>query len=241
MEIKGYVRLILTSFLFISFFLSACGGGSSSTNTSTSSSTFAIEGYVIDEFFSNSDITLYNSKKNKILETKTDKTGKYVFDFSKQIAKTLANGEFLYLEVLKNDKKLRGLILNYTNTNKRYLQRDTYISSYSEALFQIKDALNLDLNSLSKIYDNFLNSYKKGKLEGYKYHFAFAPIMEDMVENIKAGLYNDTKLYTKNGIISKIKRLNYIDISVSQKTSVYSVPILKEKDKLMSLQIISFK
>lgn len=211
-----------------------------SPSPSPQAKTFKISGYVIDEPVSGAKITLFNSKSKELYSTTTKSDGSYLLTMSEAQAYRLEKEPFLYVEAMKNGKTLRGFILGFNTAMETYQSSDVYISHYSEALFQIKDALSLDLKSTSILYENFMNSYSKGEFKEDKYYFAFTPIMEDLANNVKANFYQDKSLYTKDEIIAKIKMLNNVDYQTLKRVKKYSFPLLQQKDDSITLQVISF-
>ena len=200
---------------------------------------YSISGYVRD-IKDKSNISL-NTISSEISTSKTDKDGKYVFNLSEAEYQSILDNGFAYVKV--GNEILRGLILGVNKFSNSYSGSDTDISYYSEALFRIKDALGLDLNATKVLYKDFLQSYNNGiyELNDYSYSFAFRDIIEELAENIRENLSNNTPLISHDEIIGEIKLLNHLEVSNFHKATKYSFPLLITENDTIVLTITSFK
>jgi len=225
--------------LFVLFFVQGCKNNNPDFELSE------ISGYIVEDTNNIADVKLIDVNGVTLKEAKTNNTGKYTFYIDEKIKDKFKVNELLAIEGIKKQKKFRGLILNFSETNNKYIGNDTYLSFYSEALFRIADSLSLNYDSIKHIYDEFLKSYKQGEFNinlNSSYQFAFRNIIDEIADNIKDNYYNNAPLITSNEIIEKIKSLNnfYIE-DLKNNIPKYSLPILKDDENSIFLQIISFK
>ncbi len=200
---------------------------------------YSISGYAKD--IGNKVNISLNTISSEISTSKTDNDGKYVFHLSEAEYQDVLDNGFAYIKV--GNEALRGLILGLNKFTNSYSGSDTDISYYSEALFRIKDALGLDLNATKVLYKDFLQSYNNGiyELNDYSYSFVFRDIIEELAENIRENLSNNTPLISHDEIIGKIKLLNHLEVSDFHKATKYSFPLLSTENDTIVLTITSFK
>jgi len=224
--------------LFVLFFAQGC-------NNNPDFELSEISGYIVEDTNSIAEVKLVDANGVALKETKTNNKGKYTFYIDDEVKNKFKTNGLLAIEGIKKQKKFRGLILNYSEINSKYIGSDTYLSFYSEALFKIADSLSMNYDSIKLIYDEFLKSYKQGEFDitlSSSYQFAFRNIIDEVADNIEENYYNNTPLITSNEIIEKIKSLNYFYIEeLKNNAPKYSIPILKDDENSIYLQIISFK
>ncbi len=193
---------------------------------------------------SNAKVELFSMENKKIGSTYTDSEGNYKIEVSNDGIKKLRDEG--YLKVLKDNKTFRGLIVGLSDTDSHnYKKRDTIISNMSEAVFRIKDALNLDRNLTKKIYKDFLLDYRNGNYDDStltSYTFAFRRTIKDIASNIEQNFHRNIPLYSNQEIIEKIENLSTLDLQEVKKARFgYSVPLTYVDGNRAYVSIIYFK
>ncbi len=173
----------------------------------------------------------------------TNNDGKYRINANAQTLNKFVQSKTLSLVVKKNDKVLRGLILDFNTTfnEDNYDLGDTTISDYSEGLMKICDAISLDTNSCKVLAKSFYENYDTNGTYTHSCSFAFDRIIEDIAFNIKENFYQNKVLLNNTQLLEKVatlKEMNLADIQQCQ--GQVSLPLVKQSNEDLTLNVISF-
>ena len=205
-----------------------------------------VEGILVvgDTQTGNAKIDFYLGKEQSpIIGTSTDSNGYFTAKMLPPVSNQLEKGTSLQMSANVEGKILRALVLNYSPQEGGYVGNDMVISYYSEAVFQIAEALSLDIHATADLYRSFLKAYQGGTFN-FKHRraqgFAFHAILQEVADNIQAHYVSNAPLFSQEQIIEKIGNLNHVNPQ-DFIAKYYALPLVYEKGDKTILQVVSFQ
>jgi pimeloyl-ACP methyl ester carboxylesterase len=163
----------------------------------------------------NAKVTLYlDDKSEPIASTDVEADGSYVLKFSPEVEAKIVQNNYALLSAESNGTTLKSIVTFYdANNSDGYAYKDTVISSYTNAIYKVKSALQFDKNATKMLVEKFMPLYNEGQYDTTKadaYAFAYNGVMDELAQHPE---YDKTQTFET---LKKLSVLNKEDVEVAK-------------------------
>ena len=209
--------------------------------------TKSIQGEVMG-VLENAKVTLYLDDKSEPIASASEPIasadvkadGSYVLKFSPEVEAEIVQNNYALLSAESNGTTLKSIVTFYdANNSDGYTYKDTVISSYTNAIYKVKSALQFDKNATKMLVEKFMPLYNEGQYDITKadaYAFAYNGVMDELAEHNE---YDDEKTFEA---LEKLSILNKKNVETAKENDAlnYSFAVVKKIDENVVSEEITF-